>query len=129
MIFGESELVWVIDTSSILEIRRQVPTVSRRRCLDGLRSLVESGHLVYPRQVVQELERGCGGDESDEWFFWAKQNQRQACRYSTDYARLTRLLQRVYLVIDTEKTSGVDEADPTSSNSPSRSSKTGDPRP
>src|SRR5438876_176324 len=40
MIGGESDRVWVIDTSSILEIRRQVPTVGRRRCLEGLRSRV-----------------------------------------------------------------------------------------
>src|SRR5438445_5563522 len=112
MIGGESDRVWVIDTSSMLEIRRQVPTVARRRCLEGLRSLVESGHLVYPRQVVQELERGCGGKESDPLFLWAKQCQKQACRHRTDFDRLARLLQRVQLVVDTEKTSGVDEADP-----------------
>lgn len=68
MIGGESDRVWVIDTSSILEIKQKVPKLARRRCLDGLQSLVESGHLVYPRQVVQELERGCGGEESDLWF-------------------------------------------------------------
>ena len=112
MIGGESDRVWVIDTSSILEIRRQVPTLGRRRCLDGLRSLVENGHLVYPRQVVHELERGCGGEESDPWFRWAKQHQKRACRYGTDFNRLARLLERVQLVVDTEKTSPVDEADP-----------------
>ncbi len=113
MIGGESDRVWVIDTSSILEIKERVPRVARPGCLGGLRSLVESGHLVYPRQVVQELERGCGGeDDPDEWFLWAKRHQQLACRYATDYGRLATLLQRVHLVVDTEKTTGVDEADP-----------------
>ncbi len=112
MIGGESDRVWVIDTSSILKIKESVPRLVRPRCLEGLSALVASNHLVYQRQVVEELERGSGGEESEPWFHWAKKHQKHACRYATDLQRLTVLLKRVHLVVDTEKTTGVEQADP-----------------
>src|SRR5438105_13039503 len=109
---SQPDRVWVIDTSSILAIRREVPTAFRRRCLDGLDALVGSGHLVYPREVVLELERGCSGAELDTWCLWTKKHQKKACSNGTDFDRLEKVLALVPRLVDVEQTTGVEAADP-----------------
>ena len=109
---GESDRIWVIDTSSIIEVRRVVPGPEQPGCLRKLGALVEADRLVFPREVLAELERGCEGKEPDARYLWARQHQEQGCRLGTDYERLTKVLERVATVLDTEKTSGAEEADP-----------------
>lgn len=56
--------IWVVDTSSILEIRRaegkgqiQIPKAKQAGVYDRLSGLVDAGILVFPKQVLKELER------------------------------------------------------------------------
>ena len=53
-------IIWVVDTSSIIEIRRSVPNVRRQSVFGSMSALVTDGRLMYPKQVVDELERRFG---------------------------------------------------------------------
>ena len=50
-------VVWVIDTSSIIEVRRAVQVAVRRQAFAGMSRLVLEERLVYPPEVLNELER------------------------------------------------------------------------
>lgn len=52
-----ADVVWVIDTSSILQIRRSTQAAVRRQVFDRLTQLVAQKRLVYPPEVVDELKR------------------------------------------------------------------------
>jgi predicted nucleic acid-binding protein len=49
-----ADSVWVVDTSSIIEIRRSVPNADRRELFGRLSALVGEGRLKFPTQVVDE---------------------------------------------------------------------------
>ena len=49
--------VWVIDTGAIVEIRRGLPTIVRGRVLRMLDARVNDGSLIFPPEVVDELQR------------------------------------------------------------------------
>jgi hypothetical protein len=49
--------LWVIDTSSVLEIRRRIHTEAQRDVYRRVGELVESDLLFYPKEVLDELKR------------------------------------------------------------------------
>lgn len=106
--------IWVIDTSSIIEIKRSVPNADRKKLFAKLTELVNNGTLVYPRQVVEELGRyvNPNAETKDEFFLWADSHKAKAC-IECPYDVLKEVLANpiVQRVLDTEKT-GVEEADP-----------------
>ena len=57
---GTPPIIYVVDTSSFVVLRRSVPTGDRRNVLMKLDHLVEAGQLVYPPEVIVEFERGKG---------------------------------------------------------------------
>ncbi len=69
-----SQVVWVIDTSSIIEVRRSTQKRHRERIFRKLTRLVTEGRLAYPPQVVAELERSAQSKPPDPQLVWAKQN-------------------------------------------------------
>ena len=112
--------IWVIDTSAILDIRRNIlPAVNLQRVYRDLGSWVHRGALTYPPQVLGELQRGAdaiakkrtGGDPP---LIWAKENETTACRFGLCLQGARLVLKRVPNLIDPEKVSigGVDDADP-----------------
>lgn len=52
-----AEEIWVIDTCSVIQIRRIFSPAHQRVAYQALTGKVEAGVLVYPKQVVDELER------------------------------------------------------------------------
>jgi hypothetical protein len=108
--------VWVIDTSSVLEIRREkIPRTARSRVTRGLTALVKTGALVFPPQVLGELRHGHAmlpEDAVDEPFDWALGVEAIASRHPVDFDAVRRALAKAPHVLDTEKTHGSDEADP-----------------
>jgi hypothetical protein len=107
-----ADVVWVIDTSSIIEVRRSVPMAVRRATFAALTQLVNESRLVYPPEVLAELERNIDPKSPDEQYLWAKANAHAAhvrARCSLDDVRS--VLFQVPDVIDHEKDSGVEEAD------------------
>jgi hypothetical protein len=111
--------IWVIDTSSIIAIRRLISNHKQMKpVMTELDAYVHRGAIVFPLQVVGELERLT--DEivrkqgSDPPYAWAKKNDRKATRHGPVYGEAKRVLQRVPNLIDPNKISvgGVDDADP-----------------
>ena len=106
-------LVWVIDTSSICEIRRSTMVTVRGQVFEGLTALVNVDRLIYPRQVVDELERRADPADPDQQFTWAATNSLTANDHaSCDLNEVKSVLAIVPEVLDPTKDSGADEADP-----------------
>jgi hypothetical protein len=108
--------VWVIDTSSILQVRREQSLHRlRHKVFTGLTQHVTEGSLVFPQEVYGELERGNGSlplGTQDDPFDWAKTNRETATRHGTNFVAVQRALAKVPTVLDADKTGGADEADP-----------------
>ncbi len=117
--------IWVIDTSSILEIRRdhdkaqlQIPKGKQPGVYSALGALVDQGVLVYPAAVLRELERQAGvvaaTGKRDLPFEWAKKNAEQGTRFARDYVALREVLEYSGMekLIDYEAKGGAEAADP-----------------
>lgn len=52
-----SEEIWVIDTCSVIQIRRIFSPAQQKAVYEALTQKVDAGTLVYPKKVVEELER------------------------------------------------------------------------
>ena len=104
--------VWVVDTSSILEIRRSVQRVQRTYVLERLSALVAEGRLRFPKQVLDELQRNARPDTPDQLLQWAESVAEQACTPSPTPEEVRAILAQVPEILDPDKDSGVDEADP-----------------
>jgi hypothetical protein len=98
--------VWVIDTSSVIELR-QIPHADRRPVLAALDALVEADCLLFPMQVLPELDR-----MSDVAHAWAKRNNARATRYGYLYSEGAQVLKRLPRLIDPTKVGAIDPADP-----------------
>jgi len=116
--------IWVIDTSSILEIRRdegkgqlQIPKAKQPGVYNALTDLVDEGILVFPKQVLNELENHTAKitatGKRDLPYEWAKANAEEATRFGTDYEALREVLAFAGLekIVDYEA-KGPEVADP-----------------
>lgn len=107
--------IWVADTSSIIEVRRRVQRQKQRSVYNALTDLVNADLLVYPKKVVDELERMClpNSENVDLPLEWAEHNRARATRFPIDYNVLKEILAhpQVCKVLDPDKV-GVEEADP-----------------
>ena len=74
-----ADVVWVVDTSSILQIRRQVPVAVRPRTLASLSDLVTARRLRFPSEVLKELRRHARPDVPDPLLGWAESVEDDAC--------------------------------------------------
>lgn len=105
--------IWVIDTSSVIEIQRgslHIPKTKRPEIYRAMTALVTDGALVYPKEVVAELHR----QTPDLAYEWAKENAAQACAHKLDYEKLREVLavEGVEELLDQDKAGGVEPADP-----------------
>jgi hypothetical protein len=74
--------------------------------------LVESGRLVYPKEVVVELERVADPRSPDAQYAWAKQFESIATARAASLEDVKTILAVVPDVLDADKDLGPDEADP-----------------
>jgi len=111
-----SHEVWVIDTCSILQIRREQSLARvRHRVFSALESAVNQGSLIFPIEVHGELERGHSQltpGSTDDAFEWCGRVKHTASRHATDFEAVRRVLSKVPKVLDADKPAGADEADP-----------------
>lgn len=106
-------VVWVIDTSSIIAVRRDVTVAVRKKAFARLTQIVSEQRLIYPPEVLDELERNTDLKDPDEQCQWCKDNATVAHALVTcDHAEVKAVLAEVPTVLDPEKESGVEEADP-----------------
>jgi len=104
-------VTWVSDTSSIVEVRR-LTNVDPLKVLKSMEALVNSGRLVFPREVLSELKRMEGRRSPDHPLIWAKRCEAKACEKTPSLEEVKEVLQVVPKVLDPNKDSGVEEADP-----------------
>src|SRR5258706_1411067 len=112
-----AETVYVIDTSSVTEIRRQFSQLSRselKSLYEKLNPLVNIGILLFPIQVYQELEYGNvnlkGADDIP--FEWIGQHRHRAIPDTKLFDHVRRVLEIAPNLVDSDKAQGADEADP-----------------
>lgn len=106
------DVIWVFDTSSVIEIRRSIENARKQHVFSSMSSLVISGQLVFPMQVVKELERFADPKIPDAQFLWAKGLQEMAKAHSPTFEEVKNILSVVPDVLDPDKDSGEEEADP-----------------
>ena len=104
--------IWVIDTSSIAEVRRSITNDKKPTVFARMSMLVEQGRLVFAKQVVDELERTADPDSPDAQYKWAKQSEGTACKQAVSLEEVKSVLATVPGVLDPDKDVGVEEADP-----------------
>jgi hypothetical protein len=61
-----SDPVWVVDTSSLIEIKSSVPRPDRERVFSALSALVEADRLFFPPEVLTELKRDSADKRNPE---------------------------------------------------------------
>jgi len=106
--------IWVIDTSSILQVRRVVAKTQQNKVFTALGALVAEGKLVFPSQVFSELDRNSDPDDpADKPHAWAKKHKAYATRHGVDLLIVKAILAhpQIAKIIDPDK-AGVEEADP-----------------
>jgi uncharacterized protein DUF4411 len=106
------DVIWVIDTSSVIEIRRSVENSKRQNVFTAMSALVLGGRLVFPKQVVDELERAADPKIPDAQYQWAKQHEDMAKNQAASFDEVKEILAAVPEVLDPDKDSGAEEADP-----------------
>lgn len=104
-------VVWAMDTSSVIAIKR-LENSKKQKIFMKMDALVEEGRLVFPKEVVIELERFTETKSPDEQYQWAKRNEPKACQSEPSFEQVKEILRQVPKVLDPDKDTGVEEADP-----------------
>jgi uncharacterized protein DUF4411 len=106
------DVIWIVDTSSVAEVRRSIENSKKPEVFAQMSLLVENGRLVFPKQVVGELERAADPNAPDAQYQWAKQNEAKASAPEPALDEVKSVLAKVPTVLDADKDTGVEEADP-----------------
>ena len=109
---AEPQQYFVFDTSSLIAIREIVPAANRRGVLARLMQLVKAGELVFPSEVLDELERHAR--DNDPILDWVVAAKPLAVRFGPQFDALRIVMSnpQAKRVIDADKATGIDEADP-----------------
>ena len=106
--------IWVFDTSSLINVKELIKPSRRQDVLDALAGLCDHGRVVFPKEVVDELDNGAKLGRPDLPLSWAKKNRRAACRLGSCYQELATVMNDpvAQLTPDPDQTKGADDADP-----------------
>ena len=104
--------IWVVDTSALIQIKSSIPHGQRPHVFIALTALVTEGRLMFPPQVLHELERDSEGHAPDQVCSWALSVEATACALAASYEEVKAVLAIVPDVLDSMKDPRVDEADP-----------------
>ena len=106
--------VWVLDTSSVINVKELIRPECRRDALDTLSRLCDEGLVLFPREVFNELKNGTKKGRPDLPFEWAKQNRDTGSRLGRCYEELAIVMNHpvAQLTPDPDQTKGEDDADP-----------------
>ena len=108
----DGNVIWVVDTSSVAQVRRSVENAKKKHVFQSMTALVQSGNLVFPKQLVAELGRMADPKSPDAQYQWAKENESKATEHAPNLDEVQRVLAEVPTVLDADKDTGVEEADP-----------------
>jgi hypothetical protein len=107
-----ANVVWIIDTSSIAQVRRSIANPRKSAVFEQMGKLVEEGRLAFPAEVVEELERGADPATPDQQFLWAKKYKAHSAQNQPTLEQVKEVLSVVPTVLDPDKDTGAEEADP-----------------
>lgn len=109
-----AEVVWVVDTSSLINVKELVRPDRRTAVFAKLSLVCDKHRLVFPQEVVDELKNGVRDGKPDLPLSWAKQNKKTGCRLGRCYDELRRVMNHpvARLTPDPDQTTGEDDADP-----------------
>ena len=104
--------IWIVDTSAVAQVRRLVPVEERKEVFARLSERLETGQLVFPRQIFDELERGKLKNDHDHAWSWVKGALSHCARYEPLQEFLSQVYEapQVRRVLDPDKDH--EEADP-----------------
>ena len=109
---SDDDEIWVIDTSSVLEVRRIFPGSQPGPIYEALSQLVSDGKLVFPAQVYDELKRFKNPSKPDLPFEWTKDNKHAATKFEPLYDEVKELLSDPQLAKVLDPNKPHEEADP-----------------
>lgn len=102
--------LWVVDASTLIEVRRSgLPARRQVDVFSRLTRLVETGQLIFPPQVLEELERGDSEQADDRALAWGRSVRDRAER-QPNLNTVRSVLARAPSLID--PASPRDQADP-----------------
>lgn len=104
--------MWVIDTSAVTQIRREIPEVDRKQVFVELSARIAAGTLCYPAQVFDEMERGESNKGHDQGYAWVKRHKSHCRTHEplSDHVKQAFSVPLVQRVLDPNKDH--EEADP-----------------
>jgi hypothetical protein len=105
-------VTWVIDSSSLMDIKSKTSHEERAKLYLAMTAMANEGRLKLPRQVIDELKRGATSKVSDPALEWALKNEAKLCDVVPSLDEAKEVMSKVGNVIDHDKDSGEDEADP-----------------
>ncbi len=114
MDISEGATYWVFDTSSLINVKELIKPAYRAYVLDALAHRCQTGHVLFPPEVVDELNNGIKRGRPDAPLWWAKANRQQGCRLGRCYDELVAVMNHAVakLTADPDQTGGEDDADP-----------------
>lgn len=105
-------VTWVIDSSSFMDIKSKTSIEVRATLYAGLTLLANEGRIRLPREVVDEMKRGAQPRHRDEALDWVLACEPLTCVVEPAVDELKAVMQEVGDVVDHEKDTGEDDADP-----------------
>lgn len=111
----DGDTIFIIDSSSIIEIRRAIPSKDQKKIFERLTQLVNNDRLVYPKMVLDELERYLiDPDNPDLPYAWTKENETKATRFKISLEEVKDVLAQPQIarILDPDKPPKPEEADP-----------------
>lgn len=105
-------VTWVIDSSSFMDIKSKTSIEIRAKLYAGLTLLANESRIRLPREVVDEMKRGAQPRHRDQALEWVLACEPLTCVVEPTVDELKAVMQEVGDVVDHEKDTGEDEADP-----------------
>ena len=112
--FFEDDVIWVIDTSSVINVKELVKKTGRKKVFDALAELCVQGRLVFPQEVLDELENGARRGMEDLPLKWARENKQFGYTLGPCSEQLHKVMNDpvAKLTPDPRQDKGADDADP-----------------
>ena len=106
--------IFVIDTSSLINVKETINPSKRVYVFDKLTELCQQGRLVFPNEVFKELQAGVKSGRRDLPFEWARDNRSMGCRLGHCHVELNSVMSHsvAKLTSDPDQISDPDDADP-----------------
>ena len=107
-----AEITWVIDSSSLMDIKSKTSHDLRVRLFPTLTAMAMGGRIRLPRQVVDEMKRGVQTRHRDEALDWVLACESRVCAIEPSLEDVKAVMAQVGDVVDHEKDAGENDADP-----------------